>query len=115
LPPPAVAPVNNYENELLLWQSWHPNEPMRGHAKANLNYIFRVRSKLDSKGELKEANYGWIKGNVQIDTEESESIYLSFEYYYNPDPLSRSLEPKEIADLQKIWMRNVEKRQKKEK
>jgi hypothetical protein len=27
-------------------------------------------------------------------------VFISFNYYFNPDPTSRSLEPKEIAEQQ---------------
>ena len=56
-------------------------------------YQFRIRSKYDEKGNLKEAYYGKIYGNFEIDGDEKKGLTsISFLYYLNPTPLDRNLE-----------------------
>jgi hypothetical protein len=37
-------------------------------------------------------------------TNVANRVRISFKYYYNPDPLSRSLEPNEIAGRQGVFL-----------
>jgi hypothetical protein len=102
LPPPSLAPMEGYMNALNLWQGNDVNasKSIIGHAKEHLNYIFRFRSEVDEDGHVVRAIYGWAFGNIIIDIGRDLPLYLKLTYYFNPDPTSRSLEPKEIADRQ---------------
>ena len=56
-------------------------------------YKFRVRSRYDEKGNLKEAYYGKIYGDFEIQGDEKRGITsISFLYYLNPTSLDRNLE-----------------------
>jgi hypothetical protein len=56
-------------------------------------YKFRVRSRYDEKGKLKEAYYGKIYGDFEIQGDEKRGITsISFRYYLNPTSLDRNLE-----------------------
>jgi hypothetical protein len=100
LPPPSLAPTDGYVNTMNLSQSWEDGQGIIGHAKEHLNYIFRFRSEVDEDGHVVRAIYGWVFGNILIDINRDKPLYLKLTYYFNPDPTSRSLEPKEIADRQ---------------
>ena len=54
---------------------------------------FRVRTNYDEKGNLKEAYYGKIYGDFEIEGDEKKGLVgISFLYYLNPKPLDRNLE-----------------------
>lgn len=54
---------------------------------------FRIRSRYDEKGNLKEAYYGKIYGDFEIQGDEKRGITsISFLYYLNPTSLDRNLE-----------------------
>jgi hypothetical protein len=56
-------------------------------------YKFRVRSRYDEKCKLKEAYYGKIYGDFEIQGDEKRGITsISFLYYLNPTSLDRNLE-----------------------
>jgi len=74
-----------------------------------IDYYFRVRTVVDSQGEVASANVGWFCDGIKM-TRNAEynpdnpatRLRITLSYYWNPDPTSRSLEPKEIADRQGI-------------
>lgn len=49
--------------------------------KEGRNYYFRVRTKLDEKGDIESAHYGKIYGD-----------FMSFVYFLNPTPNDRNVE-----------------------
>jgi hypothetical protein len=54
---------------------------------------FRIRSRYDEKGNLKEAYYGKIYGDFEIQGDEKRGVIsISFLYYLNPTSLDRNLE-----------------------
>ena len=56
-------------------------------------YQFRIRSKYDEKGDLKEAYYGKIYGDFEIEGDDKKGLIgIAFLYYLNPNPLGRNLE-----------------------
>jgi hypothetical protein len=100
LVPPRIAPTNGYEKTLKMWYSYNPQEGEKRHdGYPNNNYIFRTRVVTNSVGEVVAANYGWTSGDIHISIS-GKSPWIGFKYYYNPDPHSRSLEPKDLADQQ---------------
>ena len=73
----------------------------------NVDHYFRLRSKKDDQGKIVSAHVGWFDKGIRMTynsdnrvVNEGNHLRISFAYYYNPDPTSRSLEPKEIADRQ---------------
>jgi len=59
-----------------------PQEP------SDIQYIFRIRTKYDSDGNIVSAFYGKISGAIEINWNNR----LRFSYWLNTDPASRSLE-----------------------
>jgi len=98
--PQHFAPETGFKPEIKLWQFNDPARRFQRHTLENRNYYFRVRTQIDEKGKIISANYGWIDGEIIVDISNNQRIILHFDYYYNPDSQSRSLEPKEIADKQ---------------
>jgi hypothetical protein len=88
---PYEAPTNGYSASLnkyrLLYYPVIPNYPAN-NLKDNINYIFRVRTVVDENGQIIEANYGRIQGEVVL----SDTPLIDMQYWFNPDPHSRSLE-----------------------
>jgi len=98
--PPHSAPEDGYVETFKLWKVIdNPHYP-KSHQVFNQNYIFRTRVVTDNEGKIIKANYGWTVGDFEISPNRNNRIWLRFTYYYNPDPKSRSLEPKEVADRQ---------------
>jgi hypothetical protein len=86
---PFTAPLIEYQNQIIHhWQNF-VDKPYRKTVSQDANYFFRVRTKLDENGEVKEALYGKIYGDFDYDLSSRE---ISFKYYINPTPNDRNLE-----------------------
>ncbi len=87
---PYEAPETGYKSELTGFRSMkkQPDGSYRKETSYNQerNYIFRVRTKVDSKGNIVEAKYGKIRGDIFIGLKT-----IRFTYYFNPTG-NRSLE-----------------------
>jgi len=87
---PYEAPLDGYKKEIK-WSSYHHPGGWAGVHKSdykeNRKHIFRVRTKTDEKGNIIEARYGKIWGDIQL----FPNGKLTFTYYFNPTG-SRSLE-----------------------
>lgn len=103
--PPYKAPLDGYTNVCDAIVKMRPNAPPTLSRKENRNYIFRVRSKTDTFGKIVTANYGWIWGDFKIGPTRKETGRIMFNYYYNPNSNSCSLEPNEIADRQGKYLK----------
>ncbi len=89
---PYLAPTNNY-SESMCREKVYTDEyglKFRTNAKpdAEINHLFRVRTILDAKGNVQQACYGRIKGELRV----SSNGKLYFKYWFNPVPNERSLE-----------------------
>lgn len=87
---PYEAPEDGYKKEVNWSAFYHPggwSGINKSDYKENRKYIFRVRSKTDEKGNIIEAKYGKINGDIAL----SFGGYFGFVYYFNPTG-SRSLE-----------------------
>lgn len=93
LMPPQVAPVSDYTNAIVLFNSMRPGTPVVTSWTANRSHMFRIRTKTNEVNGLVAANVGWIKNDIYIGATDKGMVGLAFSYYYNPDPKSRSLEP----------------------
>jgi hypothetical protein len=90
---PLRAPDTGYNT---IWERSASASPTAGRknwgTKQAQNFLFRVRSVEDERGNLKEANYGKIYGDISSGGEASEKMELMFTYYFNPKVNNRSLE-----------------------
>ena len=100
LPPPAIAPESGYESLIERFSHHIPPEKWASSSyDETCRWIYRIRTKVDDDGNIVAANYGWFVMDISVGPfGETGRVFLK--YYYNPDPQSRSLEPKEIADRQ---------------
>ena len=87
---PYNAPLNDFQNSIFRFIKFIENKGSKSNMKnkKTCKYIFRVRTKTDKEGQIISANYGKIVGEFNI----SYRGTISFTYYFNPDPKSRSLE-----------------------
>ncbi len=74
---------------------------------SGVDYYFRVRTVMDQNQEVESANVGWFFRGIRMTRNDkfdpanpATRLRITMCYYWNPDPTSRSLEPKEIADMQ---------------
>ena len=85
---PYEAPLEGYLRELEKFEHWDKNGmPDQSNYAGNNNYIFRVRSRQLEDGSI-EACYGMIEGELEFIPQGK----IRFNYWFNPDPQSRSLE-----------------------
>jgi hypothetical protein len=89
---PHEAPLEGYKN---LWSRIQWNKPGKGshniYKEKDINYIYRVRSEMDSNGNIIKALYGKIHGDIEIGGLKRPKLQLAFTYYLNPDG-TRNLE-----------------------
>jgi hypothetical protein len=87
------APDGGYMSD---WTVEVGNNPVAGRKgmteEKNKYLIFRVRTKLDENGNIKEAKYGRTTGNFNITGYAVKNPTFSFTYYLNPTPNDRNLE-----------------------
>jgi hypothetical protein len=96
---PYEAPTNGYTPSWT-WQNSRTTgkEPFAtskfvDESYPNRGFIFRVRTVLDSQGNIVQANYGKMHGPFIFDPRgETGRGYVSFNYYFNPEANSRNLE-----------------------
>jgi hypothetical protein len=99
---PRQAPENGYEAEFHLRytlsvdsgtmvRSFKPRTEWEG-------YFFRVRSTVQD-GKIISANYGKIRGGIELEPRGTSTCAITFTYYYNPTPLDRNLEWDARRDL----------------
>lgn len=90
---PQLAPSDGYATT---WSRIISRRPDTGRSDTatdeNINYMFRVRTVEDEKGNIKEANYGKIYGEIGFGGFAQPKPSVSFWYYFNPKVNSRSLE-----------------------
>jgi hypothetical protein len=83
---PHEAPTNGYQSQWVQTDNRKPGKPVETNRDPNRNYLFRVRTELDDKGNVKSALYGKIYGD-----------FMEFSYYLNPTPndLNVEFDPKQ--------------------
>lgn len=77
---PFQAPEEGYTGELKRSRKDSPKTGLVTNAKDEINYLFRVRTKTDQNGNIVEARYGKIKGEINVWPGK-----VKFFYYFNPD------------------------------
>jgi hypothetical protein len=78
---PHEAPADGYQPQWVQYDNRKPNTKIKTNRDLNRNYFFRVRTKLDEKGNVVSARYGKIYGD-----------FMTFTYYLNPTPNDRNIE-----------------------
>ena len=100
LPPPPIAPETGYANSFERSVRRFPHDKRFPLSyEETRRWIYRIRTGVDEEGKIIYANYGWMTQDIKIGNPANKGI-IELKYYYNPDPHSRSLEPKKIADRQ---------------
>ncbi|MBF0118180.1 MAG: hypothetical protein HQK79_05040 [Desulfobacterales bacterium] len=87
---PFEAPSEGYVDKINKWESIYISKGEEHKTNMDLeksNYIFRVRTQIDSKGNIISAKYGKIRGEIIA----SRAGTVNFKYYFNPDG-TRNLE-----------------------
>jgi hypothetical protein len=75
------APADGYQAEWIQTSIRKPGKPIETSKNYNRNYYFRVRTKVDDRGNIVSAHYGKIYGD-----------FMQFSYYLNPTPNDRNVE-----------------------
>ena len=91
LAPPHEAPLNGYQSVLSLeYRTPVPSS----RAGQRINYILRTRTRTDAAGEIRQACYGWIQGEIEFDPRRPRAGEIAFTAHFNadPNPDQRSLE-----------------------
>ena len=65
--------------------------------REDMGWVLRVRSKFDAEDCLVSAYHGCTLKDIAVGPQRDGSACIFFQYYFNPDPKSLSLEPREIA------------------
>lgn len=92
---PREAPLSGYQTNWMFRTGQNPTNGYFGDVGPgeDRSYLIRVRSKVDEKGQLKEANYGKISGLIRVrGVARKGSAELILLYYLNPTPNDRNLE-----------------------
>jgi len=80
------APLVNYKNKLVIRLIREKDKIADVPFRDDQNYYFRVRTKRDEQGNIIEAHYGKIYGNIEYyipNKDNKGKIYFS--YYLNPN------------------------------
>lgn len=77
---PFKAPEDGYVHSVNLFEIDTPSKGYKTNKRKNVNYIFRVRTKLDKEGNITAAKYGKLSGEFGI----SRKGKTRFTYYFNP-------------------------------
>jgi hypothetical protein len=84
---PFQAPVDGYKQSVNIFEKDTPDDGYKTNKKEGVNYIFRIRTKLDKEGNIISANYGKFIGEFGI----SRKGKTRFSYILNLDG-TRNLE-----------------------
>ncbi len=86
---PHSAPERGYQPTFQRQMArFEKGDPIKNEVSADRNYFFRVRTVLDEHGQIKEALYGKIYGEIEFGVNRR----LIFNYFLNPTSLDRNLE-----------------------
>ncbi|MBI5382386.1 MAG: carboxypeptidase regulatory-like domain-containing protein [Opitutae bacterium] len=89
---PYEAPLTGYHSSHI-WERSHigKERTSSGEWKGGTVFLFRIRTVLDSNGNVVRALYGYMDGNVDYRGTPEQGVKLSFTYWLNPE-WTRSLE-----------------------
>ncbi len=89
---PRLAPEQGFLPEFATSIGRTPSTLGRDDGKAGRSYFFRVRTVRDETRKIVSALYGKIDGDIRIDAINSKTALLLFDYYLNPQSMSRNME-----------------------
>lgn len=91
-----TAPADGYEKCVTIWRQRSAGLNATEGIDKSRNYCFRIRVKRDEEGNIAEAYYGKIYGDIELRHEYDGDIPnitgVKFRYYLNSTPLDRNLE-----------------------
>jgi hypothetical protein len=90
---PHLAPVDGYVSEEKIWRAAIRKE-VDGRPSSNKFYFMRLRTRIDSQGEVETATYAKLYGDVffSLRGRHGGVSRVQFQYYFNPTPNDRNLE-----------------------
>ncbi len=110
---PHKAPVSGYTPELSRRYQREPGQirySEGGNPEYDTNYFLRVQTELDAEGNVINALYGKIHGDINIGNPgwlHEETPYVGFNYYINPTENDSNIEFDTEKNLFKGLSRNV--------
>ena len=87
-----TAPETGYGKSYKVWHSIDDAYQHQESRAADRNLCFRIRTKKNEKGEIIEAYYGKIYGDIGAVADKKNLYGVTFTYYLNPTPNDRNLE-----------------------
>jgi hypothetical protein len=75
------APAEGYQSKWVQTDNRKSGQPVRTNRDLNRNYYFRVRTRVNERGNIVSAHYGKVYGD-----------FMTFCYYLNPTPNDRNVE-----------------------
>lgn len=87
---PREAPENGY-TPIIKSSLTSDSHGYHKDTSEKLAYFFRVRTK-EQNGKIVTANYGKIRGGLELAPSNSKTCKINLTYYYNPTSLDRNLE-----------------------
>lgn len=90
---PHLAPRGGYAQKEKVWHAVLRRK-VEDRLDRNKLYCLRVRSSVNAKGEIEEANYAKLCGNVVFSLRGMQGgvSRIQFQYYFNPSTNDRNLE-----------------------
>jgi hypothetical protein len=118
--PPQTAPSAGYTNSVAAYVRFRTRPPLEASHLEGRDHLFRFRTTTNRTGAVESAHVGWCDRSVELTgykhldretgrlripkssarEDDPDHLWMNMGYYWNPDPHSRSLEPKDIADRQ---------------
>ena len=96
--PPHLAPTVGYVDSLSLYCHRDKRKKMFTSSwQGMMGWVFRVRTETNELGKVSSSHVGWTDSDFCVDITRTGAAQISFTYYYNLDPISRSLEPAETT------------------
>jgi len=89
---PHTAPDTGYAPQKVCRIGAAPGRSNYEDVQTSRNYLFRVRTIFDERGQPASGLYGKIDGDIRLDSINSKTCILLFTYYLNPTPNDRNLE-----------------------
>lgn len=87
-----TAPVSGYGKSYKIWHSIDDAYQHQESRDENRHFCFRIRTRKNEKGEIIEAYYGKIYGDIGTVADKKNLYGVTFLYYLNLRPNDRNLE-----------------------
>ena len=87
-----IAPESGYGKSYKFWHCVDDAYQHHDSRDSNRHFCFRIRTKKNEKGEITEAYYGKIYGDIGTVADKKNLYGVTFIYYLNPKSNDRNLE-----------------------